>query len=84
MLLFQAKLSKAFWAEALSYAAVHLVNRLSVSGNGGKTQLEIWSGTHVSDYDKLHVFGCPAYYHVTDSKLNPRAKKSSLWALAKA
>ena len=83
-ILSQVGLSKAFWAEALSYA-VHLVNRLPVSGNGGKILLEVWSGTPVSDYDKLHLFGCPAYYHVTDSKLDPGAKKKpSLWALAKA
>ena len=79
-ILSQAGLSKAFWAEALSYA-VHLVNRLPVSGNGGRTPLEVWSGSPVSDYDKLHVFGCPAYYHVTDSKLDPRAKKSQVYGL---
>ena len=55
------------------------MNRLPVSGNGGKTPLKIWSGTPVSDYDKLHVFGCLAYYHVTDSKLDPRAKKSQVY-----
>ncbi|GJW20938.1 retrovirus-related pol polyprotein from transposon TNT 1-94 [Tanacetum coccineum] len=27
------------------------------------------------DYSKLRVFGCPAYYHVSDGKLNPRANK---------
>ena len=39
-ILSQVGLSKTFWAEALSYA-VHLVNRLPVSGNGGKTPLEV-------------------------------------------
>ena len=78
----QVGLSKAFWAEALSYA-VHLVNRLPVYGNGGKTSLEVWSGTPVSDYDKLHVFGCSAYYHVTDSKLDPRAKKAKFMGFSK-
>ncbi|CAL8991426.1 unnamed protein product, partial [Prunus brigantina] len=24
----------------------------------------------------LHIFGCPAYYHVRESKLDPRAKKA--------
>lgn len=24
----------------------------------------------------MHIFGCPVYYHVTESKLDPRAKKS--------
>ena len=81
-ILSQAGLSKAFWAEALSYA-VHLVNRLPVSGNGGRTPLEVWSGSPVSDYDKLHVFGCPAYYHVTDSKLDPRTKKVKFMGFSK-
>ena len=70
----QAGLSKAFWAEALSYP-IYLVNCLLVSGNGGKNSLEVWSGAPIRDYDNLHVFGCPAYYHVTDSNLDPRAKK---------
>ena len=46
-ILSQAGLSKAFWAEALSYA-VHLMNRLPVSGNGGKIPLEVCSGTPIS------------------------------------
>ncbi|GJU65558.1 retrovirus-related pol polyprotein from transposon TNT 1-94 [Tanacetum coccineum] len=28
------------------------------------------------DYDSLHVFGSAAYYHVKESKLDPRAKKA--------
>ena len=27
------------------------------------------------DYDSLQVFGCPAYYHVKEDKLDPRVKK---------
>ncbi|GJW78500.1 retrovirus-related pol polyprotein from transposon TNT 1-94 [Tanacetum coccineum] len=30
----------------------------------------------VSDYDSLHVCGSAAYYHVKESKLDPRAKKA--------
>ena len=59
------------------------MNRLPVSGNGGKTPLEVWSGTPVRNYDNLHVFGCPTYYHVTDSKLDPRAKKAKFMGLSK-
>ena len=68
-------LSKTFWAEALSYAT-HIVNRLPASALDGKTPKEVWSGELVSDYDSLRIFGCPAYYHVKESKLDPRAKKS--------
>ena len=74
--------SNAFWAEAFSYV-VHLVNRLPVSGNGERITLEVWSGSPVSDYDKLHVFECPAYYHVTDSKLDIRAKKAKFMGFSK-
>ncbi|TXG74239.1 hypothetical protein EZV62_002818 [Acer yangbiense] len=61
--------------EALMYAS-HIVNRLPASALDGKTPKEVWSGQPVSDYDQLHIFGCPAYFHVTESKLDPRAKKA--------
>jgi hypothetical protein len=56
--------------------ACHLVNRLPSAAIGGKTPMEVWSGEPVSDYDVLRVWGCSAYYHVTESKLDPRAKKA--------
>ncbi|KAE8707953.1 putative beta-1,3-galactosyltransferase 20 [Hibiscus syriacus] len=68
-------LGKTFWAEAVTYA-VHLINRLPSSAIGGKTPLEVWSGKPATDYDSLHVFGSTAYYHVKESKLDPRAKKA--------
>ena len=51
------------------------MNRLPLSAIGRKTPLEAWSGKAAADYDLLKVFGCPAYYHVKDDKLDPRAKK---------
>ena len=71
----QSGLPKSFWAEMLTYAS-HLVNRLPSSAIVGKTLMEMWSGKAADDYDKLRIFGCPAYYHVSDGKLNPRAKKA--------
>ncbi|KAH9752071.1 hypothetical protein KPL71_014550 [Citrus sinensis] len=38
--------------------------------------MEMWSGKYVQDYDSLRVFGCLAYYHVKDGKLDPRARKA--------
>ncbi|GJR04060.1 hypothetical protein Tco_0527044 [Tanacetum coccineum] len=35
-----------------------------------KTPIEVWTGKP-ADYSKLRVFGCPAYYHVSDGKLIP-------------
>ncbi|GJT67395.1 retrovirus-related pol polyprotein from transposon TNT 1-94 [Tanacetum coccineum] len=39
-----------------------------------KTPIEVWSGKP-ADYLKLYVFGCLAYYHVSEGKLDPRGKK---------
>lgn len=68
-------LSKTFWAEALSNAT-HIINRLPTSALYEKTPKEVWSGEPISDYDSLRIFGCPTYYHVKESKLDLRAKKS--------
>ncbi|KAK0583590.1 hypothetical protein LWI29_038519 [Acer saccharum] len=62
-------------AKALVYAS-HIVNRLPASALDGKTPKDVWSRQPVSDYGRLHIFGCPAYFHVTKSKLDPRAKKA--------
>ena len=74
-MLSNAGLDKKFWAEAVSYAS-HLVNRLPSAAIGGKTPMEMWFGKHAQDYDSLRIFGCPAYYHVKDGKLDPRARKA--------
>jgi hypothetical protein len=39
-----------------------------------KTPLEVWSGSPY-DYSQLKVFGCTAYAHVDNGKLEPRAIK---------
>ena len=74
-MLSNASLGKQFWAEAVMYAS-HLLNRLPSAALNGKTPLEVWSGKPINDYDTLHVFGSTAYYHVKESKLDPRAKKA--------
>ena len=74
-MLSQANLGKEFWAETVTYAS-HIINHLPAAANEGKTPLEVWFGSPATNYDSLHIFGCPAYYHVKDSKLDPRAKKA--------
>jgi hypothetical protein len=74
-MLSQAKLHKRFWAEALNYAC-HILNRLPSTTLSGKTPIELWSGKVAQDYERLRVFGCDAYYHVKESKLDPRARKA--------
>ena len=73
-MLSNAGLPKSFWAKALVYAC-YLVNKLPLSTIGGKTPLEVLSGKVAQDYNLLRVFGCPAYYHVKEDKLDPTVKK---------
>nr|KYP51414.1 Retrovirus-related Pol polyprotein from transposon TNT 1-94 [Cajanus cajan] len=68
-----AGLSKEFWAEAVNTAA-YLVNRSPSTAIGLKTPQEVWSGKP-SDYSGLRIFGCLAYAHVNDDKLESRAMK---------
>ena len=75
MYIVNARLSNDFWAKIVTYA-FHLVNRFLSVAIGGKTLFEVWFGKLVNDYDSLHVFGSTAYYHVNESKLDPRTKKA--------
>ena len=54
----------------------HLINKLPSCEIGGKTPMEIWSGKATSNYDMLKLFDYPAYYHVSDGKLEPRVRKA--------
>jgi hypothetical protein len=62
-----------FWDEAI-YIAFYLVNHSPSTIIDCKTPYEVCSGTPV-DYSILKTFGCPAYCHVNDCKLEPRSKK---------
>ncbi|KAH9669162.1 Integrase catalytic domain-containing protein [Citrus sinensis] len=73
-MLSNAGLDKKFWAEAVSYAS-YLINQMPSVAIGGKTLMEMWLGKHAQNYDSLRIFGCSAYYHVKDGKLDPRARK---------
>ncbi|WVZ49078.1 LOW QUALITY PROTEIN: hypothetical protein U9M48_000459 [Paspalum notatum var. saurae] len=61
------------WAEAAN-TACHLINRSPSNAIDKKTPMEVWSGS-LSDYSQLKVFGCTAYAHVDNGKLEPRAAK---------
>ena len=73
-MLSNAGLSKCFWVEAVN-TACYLVNRSPSTAIDFKTPEEVWSGTP-ANYSHLRVFCCPAYFHVNDGKLEPRAKKA--------
>ncbi|GKB20815.1 retrovirus-related pol polyprotein from transposon TNT 1-94 [Tanacetum coccineum] len=62
-------------AEVVMYAC-HLVNHLPSTAIDGKTPFEKWYGKPATEYDSLHVFGSATYYHVKESKLDPKAKKA--------
>ena len=54
--------------------ACYLVNRTPASVIDFQTPKEVWSGTP-TDYSKLKIFGCLAYAHYDDGKLNAKARK---------
>lgn len=70
-MLINARLPKIFRGEAISTAA-YLINRSPSSAIGLKTLAEMWYGKP-SDYKHLRVFGCQAYTHVKQDKLESRA-----------
>ena len=72
-MLSNSKLSKSFWAEAAA-TSCFLINRSPSTAIDKKTPEELWSGTP-ADYSVLRIFGCPAYAHVDNGKLEPRSVK---------
>lgn len=69
-----SRLGREWWAESVATTA-YIVNRSPHSTLDGDTPFKVWSGEH-ADYGRLRVFGCIAYYHVKDNKLDNRAKKA--------
>ncbi|KAG8479428.1 hypothetical protein CXB51_029898 [Gossypium anomalum] len=66
-------MEKSFWAEAAS-TACFLINRSPSVAIEKKTPQEVWSG-NPANYSDLKIFGCPAYAHVDNGKLEPRSIK---------
>ena len=69
----QAKLGNHFWVEAVA-TACHFINRSPYTTLKFNSPQEVWYNTLVN-YSSLRVFGCSAYIHVNDEKLEPRARK---------
>ena len=72
-MLSNAQLPKSFGAEAVS-TACYLINRSPSVAIEKKTSQEVWSGSSAT-YSNLKIFGCPAYAHVDNGKLEPRSLK---------
>ena len=64
---------RRFWAEGAS-TACYLINRSPSIAIDKKTPIEVWFGSP-AHYSQLRVFGCTAYAHVDNSKLDPRVIK---------
>ena len=65
-LLFEKKMPKCFWAEAVN-TAVYLLNRLPTKAVKNKTSFEAWYGVKPA-VEHLKVFGSLCYTHVPDVK----------------
>ncbi|KAK9220923.1 hypothetical protein WN944_009347 [Citrus x changshan-huyou] len=72
-MLINSKLPRSFWAEAVNTTS-YLVNRSPYSAIGFKTPEELWK-EKPANYQNLSVFGCPAYLHINQGKLEARALK---------
>ncbi|KAK3031457.1 hypothetical protein RJ639_036517 [Escallonia herrerae] len=79
-MLSNVRLLKEFWIEAIN-TTTYLINRSPSTAIDCKAPKEIWSGKHVN-YENLRIFGCPAYAHVNDGKLEPRTKKCIFFGYA--
>lgn len=72
-MIFLAKLPKSFCGEVVAIA-VYVINRSPSAAIGFKIPYEMWSGYKPSLYH-LRVFGCLAYAHVKQGKLEPEANR---------
>ena len=72
-LLFTSGLPKSFWGEALATAS-HLVNRSPSTAINLKCPEEKWIGRKLN-FNYLRTFGCEAYAHQLEGKLEPRSIK---------
>lgn len=70
-LLFTSGLSKGFWGEALA-TATYLINRSPNRTIGFKCPIEMWTDRK-PNLSYLRVFGCSAYAHIKEGKLDPRS-----------
>ncbi|KAG8485551.1 hypothetical protein CXB51_018907 [Gossypium anomalum] len=77
----KCQLTEVVWAEAAS-TACFLVNRSPSVAIEKKTPQEVWSG-NPANYSDLKIFGCPAYAHVNNGKLEPRSIKCVFFLVIK-
>jgi hypothetical protein len=72
-MLSHAGLPHSLWAKTVT-TSCYLVNRSPSTAIDCKIPEDVWSGKP-PHYDHLRVFGCPAYAHIRQNKLETRALK---------
>ena len=72
-MLVSSGLKHSLWGEAV-VTAIYLINRSPSSAIDFITPYEKWTNKK-PDLSHLRPFGCVAYSHVNDGKLNPRSQK---------
>lgn len=72
-MLSNAKIPKVFWEETVN-TAKYIINRSPSSALDFKTPQEIWTGM-TTKLSHLRIFGCAAFSHTKQGKLDPRAKR---------
>lgn len=73
-MLFDANMSKGFWAEAV-HASVDIINILPNSANNNKSPNEIWFG-RTPNIDMIRLFGCKAMVMIPQEKRRKLDEKS--------
>ncbi|KAL2513066.1 Retrovirus-related Pol polyprotein from transposon TNT 1-94 [Abeliophyllum distichum] len=66
-------LPRSFWGKAVM-TACHIVNLTPSAALNDRTPFEMWNNMP-ADYSSLRTFGCSAYSHQNEGKLEPRAQK---------
>lgn len=72
-LLINFKLPRSFLAKVVS-TTCYLINRSPFATISFKTSKELWFGKPTS-YEYLRIFGCPAYVHIKQGKLDAMTVK---------
>lgn len=77
----QCKIEQLFLGEG-SYYCLLLDQRSPSAAIEFKTPEELWIGKP-PNYENLRIFGCTAYIHTSEGKLEPRSKKGIFLVIQK-
>jgi len=75
-MLFDARLDKSYWGEAINMA-VYIINRSSNSVLNNQTPEESWTGEKI-DVSNVRIFGSPVIVHIPKQKRlkwDPKSQK---------